>query len=125
MKVTKEWNWLAVYNAVNPENYLPIEDGIDKAIDPSPSPEQAVVGRDLYERLSDEAKRVLTIIYNAPEETLYALFASPVYKRFSYARILQHFAHKWGKKKATKVLNELRDFARWRFQTLQKEGGAR
>jgi hypothetical protein len=106
MPRTTEYAFDMMLAAINPDNYTSEVELEDAA----PSLDTVVGRRLAYERLSDEAKRVIAVIINAPEEVLETI-AKDGRGGWSRRKVERHFCRKWGsKKRAHRVVEEIRAF---------------
>ena len=72
--------------------------------------EREVIKKDLFTQLSNEAKEVINIIFNSPNEIL-ETFKTPKYNLVSRKKILDHLiSNGWNPKCIKKVFKELKIF---------------
>lgn len=78
-----------------------------------PSPEDIVIKKDLYNKMSVEAKEIISIILNAPDEILKEI-ATPKRKQVTKKRVKKFFSKVW----ISEFIAEytIRDISKWANQ---------
>jgi hypothetical protein len=69
------------------------------------TPEMIAIKHDLFEKLSDEAKEVFSIIISAPSEVI-----TPITGSISRSKLMRYCKNKLGELKTNSVFNELKDY---------------
>jgi hypothetical protein len=107
-------------NAAGEGNYIQFDDiSIAGDMVESDNPETIFLSNErrsmiqkTYDSLTDEAKQIIDIIFDAPNEML-ELIGSPKTKKISKGRIATMLYKQWGDRKTAKeVMKELSNFAR-------------
>jgi hypothetical protein len=111
-----EYNYLVVYNyiregAKNIPTTEVIEDETNDIILPCPiNPEEQLIKKQNYNRLSSEAKEVINIILNSPQEVI-ELFMTPKLKKISLIRLKRILAKSWNS--PLLVENAIQEIKEW------------
>jgi len=87
-----------------------VEDGFISHYSKMPSPEEIAIKKDTYEKLSEEAKEIITTILNSPEEIL-ELLSTPKNKNITVRTVRKFFSQIWISKFITE--NTIKDIAKW------------
>ncbi len=105
------WTILAGSWAYRLENYVPVDEAAELP-NYYPAPEELAIRKELFENLSAEAKQVVHLILNAPQETLEAL-GSPITGRINTVSIGWYLRKKiaWPLPRIRKVVKELTIYA--------------
>lgn len=106
-----DWTILAGYWAYCIENYIPIDEAIELP-NTEADPEEIVIRKELFENLSAEAKQVVFLILNAPQETFEAL-GTPITGKINPASICKYLHKKvrWSLPRVRRVVKELTAYA--------------
>jgi len=130
IKIMQKWEhtWLAAINAMDENNY--IETSSITLIDPDRSAEDLVIKKDLYTKLSPEAKEVVEMVTKRPMKfILFAKSNSNSYLKFRTSRYkLKHIYNKNRRNKYHPSLekrlrdrNIIQEFFGWSDQTWSRD----
>jgi hypothetical protein len=98
--------WLSV----NTQENLRPADGSVVLSSRQPNPEEAVIKKDLFDKMSAEAKEIVETILEGPAEII-EHFASPKEKRINVRRILSYYQIRWSSPLISKrVIEEIREW---------------
>ena len=119
-KKVKEINYVLAIQAMLGE-YIPLDgDGEGESEDGTRitlsakalNPEEYAIKKDLFAKLSDEAREVVSIVVECPAEIL-SLVTTPKTGKLSKNKIKKYFEVTWRSKFiVSEVLNELREYAK-------------
>ena len=70
------------------------------------SPEDEVIKKDIYQKMSLEAKQVISICLNCPAEIL-ELITPRNSKKIKKDKLIKYLQHRWNRRLVRKVLNEI------------------
>lgn len=116
-KKANQYDYLIVYQyiinngcaKISSENNT--EDITDGLILPSVvNPEKELIKRDNYKNLSEEAKTIIDIVLNSPQEVL-TLFTTPKHKRISLRRLKEILSKNW--QSPIIVENSIEEIKKW------------
>ena len=109
-----EWDYLNARRISDVNSYVPIEKA--QVLSEQLSPEQEVIRRDNYQKLSSEARHVIKMILEAPAEMLQVM-STPITGRITKRSIEKFIAGYFWKRKcpdrrSKKIMRELSAFVR-------------
>ncbi len=121
MKTADDYIYLAVWNALQPMASICVT-GLDELeeheteimiADDTYNPEKILLKKDAFDSLSDEAKYLLRIILDAPQELIEVLYTQK-YKKTSKARIKKFLLKRlhWNRLKVNKAFREIKKYLR-------------
>jgi len=112
-RTCRDFYMAVVVNEQNGENpWIPFE-SLYYFPDEKANAEELMIKQEHYDNLSNEAKRIIRIIINSPQEILEAIAATPKYKLWSAERVVDYFGNKWSsRKKAERAVGEIKKFVR-------------
>lgn len=115
MKKAKSFNYLIVYNYLRygckKVNTMETIDEEGEYILKSPlNPEKELIKKDSYQKLSREAKEIINIVLNSPQDVL-ELFLNPKRKNISLKRLKQVLIVNW--KSTFLVENAIQEIKNW------------
>jgi len=121
MKTADDYIYLAVWNALQPMASICVT-GLDELeeheteimiADDTYNPEKILLKKDAFDSLSDEAKYLLRIILDAPQELIEVLYTQK-YKKTSKARIKKFLLKclHWNRLKVNKAFREIKKYLR-------------
>ena len=101
-----EWDCFMTISAADINSYIDYEE--NPVIDLRLSPEEILLKKESYNRLSEEAKYVIGICLNTPAELL-DLITTPVYRKISKEKLTKYFRKMWNQKKVNRVFREIQN----------------
>ena len=115
-KATNLYSYLTVYQTMRYgdipyfEQSVPRENQEEIMLPSSSNQERDIIKKDLFAKLSSEAKEIINIVLNSPNEIL-EIFKTPKYNLISRNKIKEYLvSNGWKTKSVKKAFSELKEF---------------
>jgi len=99
---------IAAMNAINPDNYIPVEENDHPHFD---TPERAYIKKHLVKSLTDDAKFLLRLVLDTPQELVTLLFKQNGDVKTTVLTDILSFRG-WSYSRRRDVYNEIKNFIR-------------